>query len=69
MEVRTTGSEVRIVKTASEELAFFFSNTLELIRDCEQQMLETRSNFKQVEMTLSCAFKKGAGTVAFGIAA
>jgi hypothetical protein len=67
MEVRTTGNEVRIVKTASEELALFFSNTLELIRECEQRLHESPSNFMQVETRLSHAFKHGASMVTAGL--
>jgi hypothetical protein len=67
MEVHTTGHEVRTVKTASEEFAFFFSHTLELIHQCEQRLLESPGNFKEVERTLSHAFKKGAGLVTAGL--
>ena len=58
---------VRTVKTASEEFAFFFSHTLELIHQCEQRLLESPGNFKEVERTLSHAFKKGAGLVTAGL--
>src|SRR5215469_2106321 len=67
MEVRTTGTEVRIVSTAPEELALFFSTTLELLCGYEQQILESQSNFKQVEKELSNVFQRGAGMVAAGL--
>ena len=43
MEVRTTDSEVRIVKTPSEEFALFFSKTVTLIPKLEQRLRECPS--------------------------
>ena len=67
MEVRSTDPEVLTVTTASEEFARFFSATLELIHECEQHLQESPSHFRQVERTLSHAFKKGAGMVTAGL--
>jgi hypothetical protein len=67
MEVRTTGNEVRIVKTASEEFALFFSNTLPHIQEYEQRLLESPSDFMQVEKALSHMFQEGASMVAAGL--
>jgi hypothetical protein len=67
MDVQTTCNEIRTVKTASEELALFFSDTLELLHKCEQRLQESPSHFKQVEQTLTHAFKKGAGMITAGL--
>ena len=67
MEVRTTDNEIRTVNTASEEFAHFFSNTIPLIQECEEQILASRGNFKKAEIALSHAFQQGASMVIAGL--
>ena len=64
MDAQITHTDVRAVKTPSEELALFFSDAQELIRQCEQQLRHSPSNFRRVERTLCRAFRKGSGHIA-----
>jgi len=64
MDAQMTNNEVRTVKTPSEELALFFSDAHELIRQCEQQLRHSPSNFRRVERKLCQAFRKGSGNIA-----
>ena len=67
MEVRTTDSEVRIVKTPSEEFALFFSQTVTLIPKLEQRLRECPSNLSQIEKELYRTFNQGAGLIIAGM--
>ena len=67
MEVRTTGNEVRAVKTAVAELTHFYTTTLQRLLDDVQRVRESPSHFPQVEKELSLAFAQGAAMVAAGI--
>jgi hypothetical protein len=67
MEVQTIGTEVRIVKTASEEFSLFVSNNLPFIQECEQRILASPGNLRQIEQELSVAFARGASDVTAGL--